>query len=104
MPDFIYETDESTTVKDREKVEIPRRHRVLLHNDHYTTMDFVVLVLKEVFHKPHREAVRIMRNVHENGIGVAGVYARALAEAKIMTTHRLAREHGFPLKCSMEPE
>lgn len=104
MPDYIHETDKRTVVKDREEAALPRRHRVLLHNDHYTTMDFVVLVLEEIFQKPRREAVQIMLNVHEKGIGVAGVYVKAIAEAKIMAAHRLARDHGFPLKCSMSPE
>ncbi|MBW1987959.1 MAG: ATP-dependent Clp protease adaptor ClpS [Deltaproteobacteria bacterium] len=79
-------------------------YRVLLHNDDYTTMDFVVEVLRTVFHKPSAEASRIMWNVHLNGVGVAGVYTAEVAETKIHTVHRLAREHGFPLRCSMEPE
>ena len=79
-------------------------YRVLLHNDHYTAMDFVVYILETVFRKPGDEAVRIMLNVHETGIGVAGVYTAEIAEAKVATVHRQARQQGYPLKCSMEPE
>ncbi|MBU2490357.1 MAG: ATP-dependent Clp protease adaptor ClpS [Proteobacteria bacterium] len=79
-------------------------YRVLLHNDDYTTMDFVVQVLTSVFRKPSAEAVLIMLNVHENGIGVAGVYTAEVAETKIHIVHQMAREKGFPLRCSMEPE
>ncbi len=67
-------------------------------------MEFVVTVLEEVFRKRRDDAVRIMLNVHENGMGVAGVYVKGIAEAKVARTHRHAREHGYPLKCSMEPE
>ncbi|MFP4172386.1 MAG: ATP-dependent Clp protease adaptor ClpS [Candidatus Hydrogenedentota bacterium] len=79
-------------------------YRVLLHNDHYTTMDFVVYILETVFRKPMDQAVRIMLNVHENGTGIAGVYSAEIAEAKVATVHRQARQHGYPLRCSMEPE
>lgn len=104
MPEYVGQPGEGTALKEREKVETPRRFRVLLHNDHYTTMDFVVWVLEEVYCKPPKEAKRIMLNVHRNGMGVAGVYVRAIAEVKIMMTHKLARDNGFPLQCSMEPE
>ncbi len=87
-----------------EEVECPRRYQVLLHNDDYTTMDFVVHILEAVFRRPRNEAVRIMLNVHENGMGVAGVYIKQVAETKVDQVHRTAREHGHPLRCSMEPE
>ena len=86
------------------EVEPPQMYRVILHNDHYTAMDFVVYILETVFRKPADEAVRIMLNVHENGTGTAGVYTAEIAEAKVAAVHRQARQHGYPLRCSMEPE
>jgi ATP-dependent Clp protease adaptor protein ClpS len=76
--------------------------KVLLHNDDYTTMEFVVHVLMIVFHKPVEEATRIMLNVHKKGLGVCGVYTYEIAETKIDTVTRLARDSGHPLKCTME--
>ncbi|MGE0593101.1 MAG: ATP-dependent Clp protease adaptor ClpS [Vicinamibacterales bacterium] len=78
--------------------------RVLLHNDDYTTQDFVVWVLETVFQKPRAEAVRIMFRVHRAGRGLAGVYTRDVAETKVRATERLAEEHEFPLLVTMEPE
>lgn len=82
----------------------PQRYKVLVHNDDYTTMEFVVMVLEVVFHRPEADAVRIMLHVHKEGVGVAGVYSHEVAEARIAKAARLAREHEFPLRCSMEPE
>ncbi|HPO13419.1 MAG TPA: ATP-dependent Clp protease adaptor ClpS [Candidatus Hydrogenedentes bacterium] len=104
MPEYVEQPGSGTSIQERDTVEIPRRFRVLLLNDHYTTMDFVVYVLEQVFHKAPQEAQKIMLNVHKNGMGVAGVYVKAVAETKIMATHTLARKNGFPLRCSMEPE
>lgn len=86
------------------KTKRPQRYKVLLHNDDYTTMEFVVMVLEVVFHQPDAEAVRIMLHVHKQGAGVAGVFSHEMAEARIAKVARLAREHEFPLRCSMEPE
>lgn len=80
----------------------PPLYSVFLLNDDYTTMDFVVYVLETVFHKTVLEATAIMLHVHKNGKGLAGIYTREIAETKIETVHTLAREHQFPLKCSME--
>jgi ATP-dependent Clp protease adaptor protein ClpS len=80
----------------------PPRFRVLLHNDDYTTMDFVVQILEVVFGKTPSDATQIMLNVHRNGIGVCGVYVAEVAETKVAMVHHLARQHKFPLKCSME--
>lgn len=82
----------------------PPLYAVFLLNDDYTTMDFVVHVLETVFHKPVIEATRIMLHVHKNGKGHAGTFTREIAETKIDTVHTMAREHEFPLKCSMEKE
>ena len=95
---------EAARPKVRDEVQVPRLYRVLLHNDHYTTMDFVVDVLMQVFRKAQDEAVRIMLSVHQQGIGVCGVYPYEIAETKVFSVHQLAEENGFPLKCSMEPE
>ena len=86
------------------KLEKPKLYKVLLHNDNYTTRDFVVAVLREVFHKSETDAVQIMLHVHHHGIGVAGVYTYEVAETKIRQTEKLARDHEFPLRVSMEPE
>ena len=83
-------------------VEEPPSYRVMLLNDDFTTMDFVVSILENVFHKPHREAVRVMLSVHRHGRGLAGVYTREVAETKCGAVRRLARAAGFPLQCAME--
>jgi len=82
----------------------PPLYSVFLLNDDYTTMDFVVHILETVFHQPVIEATRIMLHVHKNGKGLAGTYTREIAETKMDTVHKIAREHEFPLKCSMEKE
>ncbi|THB69312.1 MAG: ATP-dependent Clp protease adapter ClpS [Desulfovibrio sp.] len=84
------------------EVHEPRKFRVLIHNDDYTTMDFVVRVLQTVFHKNHIEATRIMLAVHKQGKGVCGIYTAEVAETKVSMVHSLARKEGFPLRCSME--
>jgi ATP-dependent Clp protease adaptor protein ClpS len=76
----------------------------MLLNDDYTTMEFVVRILEEVFRKPHTEAVAVMLAVHRQGSGIAGVYTKQIAETKCADVHRRAREEGFPLRCAMEPE
>lgn len=78
--------------------------RVLLHNDDYTTMEFVVDVLMAIFKKTVEEATQIMLNVHKKGIGVCGVYTREIAETKVEAVIRLAHENGYPLRCTMEKE
>src|SRR2546430_8971734 len=92
-----------TETRKKEKLKKPILYKVLFHNDNYTTMEFVVAVLREVFHKSESDAVGIMLNVHRTGVGVAGVYTYEIAETKLRTTEKLAREHEFPLKLSMEP-
>ena len=88
--------------KTEKKVEKPRLYKVLLHNDDYTTMEFVVHVLMSVFHHQETEATQIMLHVHKKGVGVAGVYTKEIAETRIGQVHDLAKEHDFPLRCSME--
>ncbi|MBT3223232.1 MAG: ATP-dependent Clp protease adapter ClpS [Proteobacteria bacterium] len=88
----------------REKLERPKRYKVLLLNDDFTTMEFVVFVLKQVFHLSSAAATRIMLQVHKLGVGVAGVYTREIAETRVAQVEKLAREAGHPLECTMEPE
>jgi len=104
MAEYVGKPGEGVGLKDREEVKVPKRYKVLLHNDHYTTMDFVVHVLEQVFRRPQGEALRIMMNVHKNGMGVAGVYVKQIAELKVDTVHALAKDHGYPLRCSLERE
>jgi ATP-dependent Clp protease adaptor protein ClpS len=89
-------------LEERAELRPPRLYRVVLHNDHYTTMEFVVDVLVGVFHKPAREAQRIMLDVHRRGSGVCGVYSYDVARTKVARVLALAREHEFPLKCTYE--
>ncbi|MGB5347946.1 MAG: ATP-dependent Clp protease adaptor ClpS, partial [Polyangiales bacterium] len=93
-----------TEVKPQKKLKRPRLFRVLLHNDDYTTREFVVHVLNTVFHLGEQDAIRIMLHVHHNGVGVAGVFTREVAESKIERVEQLAQEHEFPLRLTMEPE
>lgn len=97
-PDF--QSDFSSDVEVRE----PRRFRVLLHNDDYTTMDFVIEILITIFRKNPEEAMHIMLSVHEKGLGSCGVYTEEVAETKVAQVHDRARKAGFPLRCSMEEE
>ena len=92
----------SVATKDWVEIMEPPMYKVLLHNDDYTSMEFVVAILIGVFHKSTPEAARIMMNVHEQGIGVAGIYTREICETKIDKVHSLARQKEFPLRCSME--
>ncbi|MDR0467126.1 MAG: ATP-dependent Clp protease adapter ClpS [Deltaproteobacteria bacterium] len=85
-----------------EELQEPRMYRVLLHNDDYTPMDFVVGILIEIFRKSAEQAADIMYSVHENGIGVCGVYPREVAETKVVEVRNRARRAGFPLKSTME--
>ena len=91
-----------TQTRTRSKLKKPKLYKVLLHNDDYTTMEFVVFVLMSIFHRSETDAVQIMLHVHKNGIGVAGVYAYDVAETRIAQVEALARQHEFPLRCSME--
>ncbi len=93
-----------TRTKKKASVERPKRFRVLFHNDDYTTQEFVVWVLMSVFHHDETKATEIMLHVHLNGIGVAGVYPREVAEARLSKVDALARAHEYPLRTSMEEE
>ena len=82
----------------------PRLYKVLLHNDDYTTMEFVIHVLIEVFRKSETEATQIMLHVHTKGSGVCGVYTYDLAQTKVHQVTQLSRQNEMPLKCTMEAE
>ena len=80
----------------------PKMYRVIMHNDHYTTMDFVIDTLVQVFRKDEPEAYRIMMEIHQQGAGICGVFTLDIALTKIAEVHRRAREKSFPLKCTHE--
>ncbi len=89
---------------ERPKTKRPRRYQVVLHNDNYTTMEFVVHILMKFFKKTETEATHIMLNVHHRNYGIVDVYPRDVAETKVTQVTEYARAHGHPLKCTAEPE
>jgi len=95
-------SEEETLTRDQEELQEPRLYKVLLHNDDYTTMDFVVMILEEIFDKNTTEATKIMLDVHQQGRGIAGVYTREVGETKVAAVHQKARKNQYPLKCSLE--
>ncbi|MFO0722361.1 MAG: ATP-dependent Clp protease adaptor ClpS [Myxococcota bacterium] len=97
-------SDNDVALDERVKTKKPSLYKVLLHNDDYTTMEFVVWLLMEVFHHNEAAAKQIMLHVHQKGVGVAGVYPREVAEMKVQKTVQLARSQDYPLECTMEPE
>ena len=99
-PDFA--TDEQVLTKTAKKLKPPPLYRVLLHNDDFTTMEFVVFVLRSVFSRSDAEAVAIMLRVHQEGIGVAGTYTYEIAEAKAAKATVLAQAQEYPLLCTVE--
>jgi ATP-dependent Clp protease adaptor protein ClpS len=95
---------EDAEVEERQETAVPKRYMVVFHNDDYTTMEFVVEVLQQFFHKTETEALHIMLTVHKKGRAVAGVYPRDVAETKVAEVIRHARERGHPLLVTAEPE
>ena len=81
---------------------LPKQYKVLLLNDDYTSMDFVIDILMNVFHKNYSEAEIIMLEIHKKDKGLCGVFSYEIAETKVMQVHKLAREQGFPLKATKE--
>ena len=98
----VIDIDNSYCTVTKKKIKEPDRYHVLLLNDDYTTMDFVVSILQKVFHKTQEEATAIMLSVHKNGLGLCGVYTQEVAESKVTRVHFMARAANFPLKCLME--
>ena len=103
-PDEREDRDGDLATERKRKVEKVRRFKVVFHNDDYTTMEFVVLVLMKFFHKSETEATHIMLSVHHKGHGVAGLYTKDVAETKVAQVTSFAQEHGMPLKVTVEPE
>ncbi len=93
-----------THTETERKLKKPPFYKVLMHNDDYTTREFVVEVLRGIFHKPEQEAQQIMLHVHQNGVGVAGIYTYEVAEMKVRQAESLASEREFPLMLTIEPE
>jgi len=103
---FLEEIDEQMTAETKTlpKLKIPRKYKVVLLNDDYTPMDFVVDVLQRFFHLNESLAMQIMLQVHIQGRGVCGVFTRDIAETKVLLVNDYARNNEHPLLCSMEPE
>ena len=93
-----------TISRGKARTRHPKMYKVILLNDDYTTMDFVVAILETIFRKTPAEAVQIMLSVHHRGQGVCGVYPKQIAEAKIVQVHERARAEGFPLRAGLEEE
>jgi ATP-dependent Clp protease adaptor protein ClpS len=108
MPDWEADTeadhDVGVITESQKQVKKPPLYKVLLHNDDFTTMEFVVDILRSVFHKSESDAVHIMLAVHQQGVGVAGVYTYEIAEAKVDKVTQLAQASEFPLLCTLEEE
>ena len=104
MAETNRQTDGEVLERTREQLKKPELFKVLLLNDDYTTMDFVIEILETIFHKQPAEAYRIMMMVHTQGKGLCGVYPFEIAETKVASVVDLARQNGFPLRAAMEPE
>ncbi len=102
MSQSIPEDGGATLLDEEIGIEEPKLYKILLHNDDYTSMEFVVFILTSIFHKSIDDATAIMLSVHNNGIGVAGIYTKEICEMKITLVHELAEENQFPLRCTME--
>jgi ATP-dependent Clp protease adaptor protein ClpS len=104
VADASFREDLLSDSRIEDRVQTPRLWRVLLHNDDFTTQEFVVWVLETVFQKDAAEARAIMLHVHHSGVGVAGLYTRDVAETKQQATQRLAEQQEYPLLVTLEPE
>ncbi len=98
------DTDSEEGVATKIKLKRPKKYKVILHNDDYTTMEFVIYVLQNVFSKTYDEAQQVMMQVHMKGVGVCGIYIHEIAESKVAKVEGLAQDNGHPLKCTMEQE
>jgi len=97
-------TDIEFDLLDEVKLEHPKKYKVFLLNDDYTSMDFVVDILISLFHKSFEEAEKIMLDIHKKDRGLCGIYTHEIAETKVMQVIKKAKESGFPLKATMEEE
>ena len=94
--------DASVATEAEKRTEKPKLYKVLMHNDDYTTMEFVIMVLISVFNHDESKATEVMLHVHQNGVGVCGVYPYDIANTKMEKTIKMAREYEYPLRCSLE--
>jgi len=105
MPEFPdIEHDGEVLTESETKLEKPKLYKVILHNDDFTTMEFVIFILVHVFKRSEIEAVSIMLKVHNEGIGIAGVYPFEIAEMKAEKAMNLSRAHEYPLLCTVEED
>ena len=104
MPEREHQREGGVAEKVRDLTKRPELYRVLLHNDDYTSMDFVIDILETIFSKSPAEAHRVMMHVHGAGIGVAGVYTHEVAETHVGKVHSRAEEAGYPLRASLEED
>ena len=105
MTDKRLEHNDDLTVQEaKPKLQKPPLYKVILLNDDYTPMEFVVIVLERFFQKNREEATRIMLHVHQKGIGICGIFTREVAETKVRQVMVFASENQHPLQCTMEPE
>lgn len=104
MSEQDYEGDAGVVTKTRPKTKRPSRYRVLLLNDDYTPMEFVVEILQRIFNKNQEDAVKVMLHVHQNGVGLCGVYTYEVAETKVAQVLDAAKRNQHPLQCTMEKE
>tara|TARA_B100000214_G_C23859148_1_gene577207 strand:+ start:461 stop:778 length:318 start_codon:yes stop_codon:yes gene_type:complete len=95
---------EGVDLKDRQKIEPPNKYKVVLHNDDYTPMDFVIVILMDAFNFSFQKAAAITMQVHEQGKGIAGAYSKEIAFMKVKKCNKIARAEGHPLKVTMEVE
>ena len=97
---------EQSHIKERQKTNIrePRRYKVIIHNDDFTTMDFVVMILKEVFFLSEENAQALMLQVHHSNKAVVGIYSYDIAVSKVRKATNMAREQDYPLRLTIEPE
>lgn len=93
-----------TLVKDREKIDKPKKYKVVFYNDDYTPMEFVTLLIMKVFNKSEKEAETIMLKIHRGGKAIAGIYSKQIAETKVETTKMYAQGAGYPLHAEAQPE
>ncbi|MBI9110173.1 ATP-dependent Clp protease adapter ClpS [Maridesulfovibrio ferrireducens] len=100
MSKYNEEFDSDVIFKD--ELKEPRKYKVLLHNDDYTSMEFVIAVLIQVFRKTEEESTEIMLKVHNEGFGICGIYTAEVAETRVEMVRQLATQAGFPLKCTIE--
>lgn len=96
------ETGVVTKQKDKVKIKKPKNYKVIMHNDDYTTMEFVIVVLVRIFNKSIKDAEKIMLDVHRNGRGIAGIYSYDIAVTKVATAMSMAKSEGFPFKLTTE--